>query len=104
MLSVSHGGCSDDGERAGNRWILALHQVWSGVGREPARDARRVYGVRRAHAWACVRGCRVMAMTAVAGDVGLTLLMVLALPAGILLVGAPVALFVRLVIEIAAAS
>jgi hypothetical protein len=43
-------------------------------------------------------------MTAVAGDVGLTLLMVLALPEGILLVGAPVALFVRLVIEIAAAS
>lgn len=41
--------------------------------------------------------------TAAAGrDVGLTLLLVLALPAAILLVGAPVALFVRLIIEIAA--
>ena len=38
----------------------------------------------------------------VAGDAGLTLLTLLALVAGILLLGAPVALFVRLIIEIAA--
>jgi hypothetical protein len=44
-----------------------------------------------------------MTAATVADDVGLTLLMVLALPAGILLLGAPVALFVRLMIEIAAA-
>jgi hypothetical protein len=44
-----------------------------------------------------------MTAATVAGDVGFTLLMVLALPAAILLVGAPVAMFVRLIIEIAAA-
>jgi hypothetical protein len=44
-----------------------------------------------------------MTAATVAGDVGFTLLMVLALPAAILLVGAPVAIFVRLIIEIAAA-
>jgi hypothetical protein len=44
-----------------------------------------------------------MTAAAVAGDVGLTLLTVLALPAGILLVGTPVVLLVRLIIEIAAA-
>ena len=42
-----------------------------------------------------------MTAAAVTGDVGFTLLMVLAVPAGILLIGAPVALFVRLIIEIA---
>ncbi len=74
------------------------------LGLWPSTSTSRGYGLRRAHAWACVRWCRVMTMAAVAGDLGLTLLMVLALPAGILLVGASVALFVRLVIEIAAAS
>ena len=44
-----------------------------------------------------------MTAATVAGDVGFTLLMVLAFPVGILLIGAPVALFVRLIIEIAAA-
>jgi hypothetical protein len=44
-----------------------------------------------------------MTAATVASDVGFTLLMVLVLPAVILLVGAPVALFVRLIIEIAAA-
>ena len=43
-----------------------------------------------------------MTAATVTGDVGFTLLMVLAVPAGILLIGAPVALFVRLIIEIAA--
>ena len=44
-----------------------------------------------------------MTATTMAGDVGFTVLIVLAVPAAILLVGAPVALFVRLIIEIAAA-
>jgi hypothetical protein len=44
-----------------------------------------------------------MTAATVTGDLGLTLLMVLALVAGILLLGAPIALFVRLIIEIAAA-
>ena len=44
-----------------------------------------------------------MTAATVAGDVGFTLLMVLAFPAAILLIGAPVALFVRLIIELAAA-
>jgi hypothetical protein len=44
-----------------------------------------------------------MTAATVASDIGFTLLMVLVLPAVILLVGAPVALFVRLIIEIAAA-
>lgn len=43
-----------------------------------------------------------MTAATVTGDVGLTLLMVLAVPAGILLIGAPLALFVRLITEIAA--
>jgi hypothetical protein len=43
-----------------------------------------------------------MTAPTVAGDVGLMLLVVLALPAGVLLIGAPVALFVRFIIEIAA--
>jgi hypothetical protein len=44
-----------------------------------------------------------MTATSAAGDVGWTLLMVLAFPAGILLIGAPVALLVRLVVEMASA-
>jgi hypothetical protein len=44
-----------------------------------------------------------MTAATVAGDVGFTLLLVFALPAAILLVGAPLALFVRLIIEMAAA-
>ena len=102
MPDVSYGRCSDDDERADDRWVLALHQVWAGVGREPARDACRVCRLCWAHTWVGVRGCRVMTTAAAGRDVGLTLLMVLALPAAILLVGAPVALTVRLIIEIAA--
>jgi hypothetical protein len=44
-----------------------------------------------------------MTAATVAGNVGYTLLIVLAVPAAILLVGAPLALFVRLIIEIVAA-
>ncbi len=42
-----------------------------------------------------------MTAAGVLGDVGLALLALVALAAGILLLGAPVALFVRLIIEIA---
>ena len=44
-----------------------------------------------------------MTAATVTGDVGLILLMVLAVPVSILLVGVPVALFVRLVIQMASA-
>jgi hypothetical protein len=44
-----------------------------------------------------------MTAATVAGNVGYTLLIVLAVPTAILLVGAPLALFVRLITEIAAA-
>ena len=44
-----------------------------------------------------------MTAPTIAGDVGLTLLTVLAVPAGILLIGAPLVLVVRLIIEMAAA-
>jgi hypothetical protein len=41
-----------------------------------------------------------MTAAAVFRDVGWALLLLIALPAGILLIGTPVALFVRLIIEI----